>query len=97
VMGWNILQIPLNNEFADRAKEKGKYLHDNIGQKKTKTFANAHQFAQPIEETKGMSLMSQKRSEKDTDFQGTRRQSWSVSLDGRSCLIASLMVINSIY
>jgi hypothetical protein len=44
-----------------------------------------------------VSLMSQKGSEKDADFQGTWRQSWSVSLDGRSSLIARLIVINSIY
>lgn len=44
------------------------YLHDDIGQKEAKTFANTHQFAQPIEETEGVSLMSQKGSEEDADF-----------------------------
>jgi hypothetical protein len=30
-----------------------------------------------------VSLMSQQGSEEDADFQGTWRQSWSLSLDGR--------------
>jgi hypothetical protein len=56
-------------------KKNLRYLHDDIGQKETKAFANSHQFAQPVEEAEGVSLMSQKGSEKDADFQGTWRQS----------------------